>query len=84
MVIPTEDKQFWVRVGSPSRDEGGVVARVTVKWVHPGWDWGMTPGSEMNDVAILAADRSIDTYELPMTIRSWLSQCCGVNAYWVA
>jgi hypothetical protein len=71
VAIPTEDKQFWVRVGSPNKDSGGIVARVLAKGIHvdPRWNWGMTPGADMFDVAVLDVDRFVDAYELPIAPR---------------
>nr|CEL16578.1 secreted trypsin-like serine protease [Kibdelosporangium sp. MJ126-NF4]CTQ89071.1 secreted trypsin-like serine protease [Kibdelosporangium sp. MJ126-NF4] len=69
LLIPSKDKKFWVRVGSTNKDSGGIVAQVRVKWVHPNWSWATTPGSEVDDIALLEASEYIDAYELPLAPR---------------
>lgn len=68
MAVPTADKQFWVRVGSPDRTSGGVLVRASIHWVEPGWNWGMGPG-ESDDIAELQVDRYLDSYALPIAPR---------------
>lgn len=65
--IPVEDKQFWIRVGSPDRTSGGVVVRASVHWVDPGWAWGNSP--ESDDVAELKVDQYLTTAPLPIAPR---------------
>ncbi|MEQ0560711.1 trypsin-like serine protease [Amycolatopsis sp. NEAU-NG30] len=65
--IPTADKQFSVRVGSPDRTSGGVVTTASVAWVHPGWAWGNSP--ESDDIALLKTDQYLDSYALPIAPR---------------
>lgn len=69
LIIPTKAKQFWVRVGSTNLNSGGIIAQVHLKWVHPNWNWAMTPGSEVDDVAVLEASEFIDTYGLQLAPR---------------
>lgn len=57
--IPTRDKQFWVRAGSPNKNEGGQTANVEVVWVDPDWDWA-TGGGPVDDIAVLKTDHSLD------------------------
>jgi hypothetical protein len=69
VIIPVEAKSFWVRVGSKNKETGGVIARATITWVHPNWIWATTPGSEVDDVALLSLDQFVDVYTLPLAPR---------------
>ncbi|MDS0140551.1 MULTISPECIES: trypsin-like serine protease [unclassified Amycolatopsis] len=65
--VPTADKKFRVRVGSPDRTAGGTVVGVSVFYVHPGWSWGQGP--ESDDIALLKSDEYLNTYALPIAPR---------------
>ncbi|WP_410570450.1 S1 family peptidase [Amycolatopsis sp. cmx-4-61] len=65
--IPTADKEFSVRVGSPDRTAGGTVVRASVFYVHPGWSWGQGP--ESDDIALLETDEYLNSYPLPIAPR---------------
>ncbi|VVJ22654.1 Uncharacterised protein [Amycolatopsis camponoti] len=65
--IPTADKKFRVRVGSPDRTAGGTVVGASVFYVHPGWNWGQGP--ESDDIALLRADEYVNGYALPIAPR---------------
>ena len=66
--IPVEKKHFWVRIGSPHKDVGGVIARVTAITVHQDWDWMTTDGAAA-DLAELKLDSYVDVYTLPIAPR---------------
>lgn len=56
--IPVADKQFWVRAGSPNKDQGGYTAQAKVVWIDPDWDWGLN-GGPVDDIAVLKLDHSL-------------------------
>jgi secreted trypsin-like serine protease len=54
------DWQLHVRVGSPDRTSGGVVANVVQVVPHQLWAWGAIPGQPVADIAMLRLDRYVD------------------------
>jgi len=66
--IPTNAKQFRVRVGSKDRTTGGEVANVVSIVVHPGWHWGMTTPTD--DVAMLKLDHPVNQQPIQLAGRA--------------
>ncbi|WP_410623211.1 S1 family peptidase [Amycolatopsis sp. cmx-8-4] len=66
--IPTEEKQFKVRVGSKDRTTGGETANVVQVVVHPGWHWGMT--TPVDDIAMLKLDHPVNKQPIQLAGRA--------------
>jgi hypothetical protein len=61
LAIPTEDKQFKVRVGSKDWTSGGEMVPVTSITVHKDWKWAIgAPQAVVSDIAVLRLAYPVD------------------------
>lgn len=65
--IPTEDKQFKVRVGSKDRTTGGELVPVKSITVHPDWNWAIgAPQAVVSDLAVLRLEHPVDVQPMQL------------------
>lgn len=66
---PQDPALFHLRIGSPDRTRGGIVAGVAAVLVHADWDWAQDPSRPVADIALLRLNRYVPLTPIPVAAR---------------